>query len=49
MVTDLGIQKKYYETYLSHMKAAVLKKSEFWEIKDYIELPKCMEYGDWIF
>ena len=48
MVCELGIQKRYYSTFLSHSKAAILAKTTFWDLDDYISLPECMKQGSFL-
>lgn len=45
MVCELGIQKRYYSTFLSHSKASILENTTFWDLDDYMPLPECMKQG----
>ena len=45
MVTEYGIRKAYYRTFLSHAKAAIIDGSDFWETDPHIHLPECMLKG----
>ena len=44
-VTEHGIRKRYYETFLIAAKAAKLKGLHFWELEEIIPLPACMQQG----
>ena len=39
------IQKKYYQTFVLLLKAAVEERTSFWELDDRIHIPECMEKG----
>ena len=44
-VTETAIKKRFYSTFLSHMKAKILKRSKFWELDTEIHIPPCMMQG----